>query len=328
MRVASILLVCVMLLGVSSALAAHRLKTKLAAASLQPIRSTVGFQCTLLGVTQDCHEWCNTNCGGPCSNCETENAGPCECDDIPAINDKYALMVKLGYSCRYEGATQDCATWCTDTCSGPCSVCLNGDGASCACDDLPAITNGAEEDKYAKMIKLGYSCRYMGATQDCSTWCTDTCSAPCSVCLESDGSDCACDEVPAITNGAEADKYALMVKLGYTCRYEGVTQDCATWCTDTCSAPCSVCLESSGSACACDELPAISNGLESSAIRSSPDVHGNKDAKVGFSCRFEGVTQDCAAWCTSTCSGPCSVCLNGDGADCACDEIPAINDKQ
>jgi len=156
----------------------------------------------------------------------------------------------------------------------------------------------------------------MGETQDCATWCTDTCSGPCSVCLNGDGADCACDDIPAITNGNEA------IKVGYSCRYMGETQDCATWCTDTCSGPCSVCLNGDGADCACDDIPAITNGNEAIKVNPAP---GSQNIKVGFSCRYLGETQDCATWCTNTCSGPCSVCLNGDGADCACDDIPALN---
>jgi hypothetical protein len=98
-------------------------------------------------------------------------------------------------------------------------------------------------------------------------------------------------------------------------------------------------LNGDGAECACDDVvaPAITNGKESIAIKVSPTpgaqnikispTPGSQNIKTGFSCRYMGETQDCHSWCSETCSGPCSVCLNADGADCACDEIPALNDK-
>jgi len=265
-----------------------------------------GNSCTYLGATQECSVWCTENCGGPCSNCETESGNDCTCDDLPAISDKKLIKGdgsdNSGNSCSYLGETQECSVWCTDNCGGPCSNCLTESGNDCACDDLPA-----NSDK--KLIKSdGNSCTYLGATQQCSVWCTDNCGGPCSNCLTESGNDCTCDDLPAIS-----DK-KLIKSDGNSCTYLGETQQCSVWCTENCGGPCSNCLTESGNDCTCDDLPAIS---DKKLIKSD-----------GNSCTYLGETQQCSVWCTDNCGGPCSNCLTESGNDCTCDDLPAISDKK
>jgi hypothetical protein len=300
MRVSALLLVVVVLLALSGAMAGGRLKAKLAAKTLA---KADGNSCTYLGATQECSVWCSANCGGPCSSCESQSGNVCACDDIPAINDK-KLIKADGNSCTYLGATQQCSVWCTENCGAPCSSCESESGAVCACDDTPAINT----KKAAVWIRdpVGNSCSYLGETQECSEWCTDTCGAPCSTCAEgSNDVVCACDEIPAISD----------IKLdGNSCTYLGATQQCSVWCTENCGAPCSSCESESGAVCACDDTPAINTVKSAKWIKAD-----------GNSCSYLGVTQQCSEWCTNTCGAPCSACEIADGSVCACDDLPAIN---
>jgi hypothetical protein len=344
MRVSAILLVVVVLLGLSSVMGAHRLKSKLAAKSMA---KADGNSCTYLGETQQCSVWCTENCGAPCSSCESQSGNVCACDDVPAINTK-TLAKADGNSCTYLGATQQCSVWCTENCGAPCSSCESQSGNECACDDVPAINT----KKAAVWVRdpVGNSCSYLGETQQCSEWCTSTCGAPCSTCAEgSNDVVCACDEIPAIsdikTSPLEANNNNMKTspleannnnkvwikaatEQGYSCSYLGETQDCATWCTNTCGAPCSTCFgsEDNNNVCECDTIPAISD------IKTSPLEANNNNVwvrdPVGNSCSYLGETQECSEWCTNTCGAPCSSCEAGSNdVVCSCDEVPALNDK-
>jgi len=221
-----------------------------------------GNSCSYLGETQQCSEWCTEQCGAPCSICELASGNECACDEeAPALNDKKLAKETQGFSCSYLGETQECATWCTENCGAPCSACYEGaNDVVCECDEVPALNDkklvkGSHDEKI--WIKAdGNSCVYLGETQQCSEWCTDTCGAPCSACQAVIGAACTCDEVPALND--IAIKNGVKVKsAGNSCSYLGETHACSDWCTDNCGAPCSACEEESGNVCACDEVPAL-----------------------------------------------------------------------
>jgi hypothetical protein len=297
------------------------------------IRDPVGNSCSYLGETQQCSEWCTATCGAPCSSCaEGSNDVVCACDEVPALNDKVWIKAQTeqGYSCSYLGETQDCATWCTNTCGAPCSTCFGSEDNNnvCECDEVPAINDKKlakltpNENNNAVWVRdpVGNSCSYLGETQQCSEWCTATCGAPCSSCAEgSNDVVCACDEIPAIN-----DK-KLVKADGNSCTYLGATQQCSVWCTENCGGPCSSCESESGNECACDDIPAIN-----SKAKLTPNDNNNNKVWIkadGNSCAYLGETQQCSVWCTENCGAPCSACEIADGSVCACDDIPAINNK-